>query len=52
MAVRIIPRIVRGRVFYPLADIPLLIFVQAAGAWSAVAAHRLDIISDALPVNS
>lgn len=52
MAVRIIPRIVRGRVFYPLADVPFLISAQAAGAWSAVTARRLDIISDALPVNS
>lgn len=44
MAVRIIPQIIRGRLFYQIADVFFPTFAQAAGAWSAAVAHRLDIV--------
>lgn len=44
MAVRIIPQIIRGRLFYQVSDILFPTFSQAAGAWSAAVAHRLDIV--------
>lgn len=44
MAVRIIPRVVRGRLFFEIRDVLFPTFAQAASAWSAAAAHRLDIV--------
>lgn len=46
MAVRnlIRPRIIRGRVFYQVSDVLFPTFRQAATAWSAAVAHRLDIV--------
>lgn len=44
MATPIIPRIIRGRPFYQTADVPFPTFAQAATAWSAAEAHRLDIV--------
>lgn len=43
MAMPIIPRIIRGRLFYQTADVLFPTFAQAATAWSAAEAHRLDI---------
>jgi hypothetical protein len=44
MAKAIIPRIVRGRVYFQIADVLFPTFAQAAGAWSAAVAHRLDVV--------
>lgn len=44
MALKIIPRFIRGRVFYQVSDVLFPSFAQAAGAWSAAVAHRLDIV--------
>jgi hypothetical protein len=43
MAVPIIPRVERGRLYFQTADVLFPTFAQAAGAWSAAEAHRLDI---------
>lgn len=43
MAAPIIPRIIRGRLFYQISDVLVPTFKQAATAWSAAEAHRLDI---------
>ena len=43
MATPIIPRLVRGRLFFQTADVLFPTFAQAATAWSAAEAHRLDI---------
>ena len=47
MAEPIIPRLVRGRLFFEICDVLFPTFAQAAGAWSAAEAHRLDIIDGA-----
>jgi hypothetical protein len=44
MAIAIIPQIIRGRLFYQIADVLFPTFAQAAGAWSAAVAHRLDVV--------
>lgn len=44
MAQAIIPRIVRGRVYFQIADVCFPTFAAAATAWSAAVAHRLDIV--------
>ena len=43
MATPIIPRIVRGCLYYQTADVLFPTFSQAATAWLAAEAHRLDI---------
>jgi hypothetical protein len=43
MAKPIIPRIIRGRLFYQTADVLFPTFTQAACASSAAECHRLDI---------
>src|SRR5688500_7391289 len=40
MAVPIIPRIERGRLYFQTADVFLPTFAPAAGAWNAADAHR------------
>lgn len=47
MAMSIVPRIVRGRLFFQVADTLFSTFAQAAAAWSAAECHRLDIIDRA-----
>ena len=44
MATAIIPRIIRNRLFFQTADVLFPSFAQAATAWSAAEAHRLDIV--------
>ena len=44
MADRIIPRIVRGRLYFQIADCLFPNFAAAATAWSAAEAYRLDLI--------
>lgn len=43
MALKIIPRFIRGRLFYQVSDVLFPTFAAAATAWSAALAHRLDI---------
>jgi hypothetical protein len=43
MATFIIPRIVRGRLYFESADVLFPTFAQATTAWAAAEAHRLDI---------
>jgi len=50
MAVRIIPRIERGRLYFQTADVLFPSFAQAATAWSATEAHRLDIAEPQPPL--
>lgn len=44
MAIPIIPQIICGRLFYQVSDVLFSTFTQAAGAWSAATAHRLDVV--------
>jgi hypothetical protein len=44
MAVSIIPRVERGRLYFQSADLLVPTFIQAAGGWSAAEAHRLDVV--------
>lgn len=44
MATSIIPRLVRGRLYFQIADVLFPSFQQAASAWSAAESHRLDIV--------
>lgn len=44
MAVHIIPQVIRGRLFYQVADVLFPTFAAAAAAWSAAECHRLDIV--------
>jgi hypothetical protein len=44
MAVPIIPRLVRGRLYFQVAEVFFPSFPQAATAWSAAEAHRLDVV--------
>jgi len=46
MAKPIIPRIIRGRLFYQTADVFFPTFAQAATAWSAAESHRLGIADE------
>jgi hypothetical protein len=43
MAVPIIPRVIRGRLYFETADVSFPTFAQAATASAAAEAHRLDI---------
>ena len=43
MAVRIIPRTVRGRLLYQISNVLLSAFAQTAGARSDAIAYRVDI---------
>jgi hypothetical protein len=45
MANRIIPRFIRGRLFFQVADVLFPTFARAASAWSAAVANRLDIVN-------
>jgi hypothetical protein len=40
MAMAIIPRIERGRLYFQTADLLVPTFTQAAGSWSAAEARR------------
>lgn len=44
MAMAIIPRIYRGRLYFQLSDVLFSSFRTAACAWAAAEAHRLDIV--------
>lgn len=44
MAVPIIPRLVRGRLYFQVAEVLFATFAQTATAWFAIEAHRLDIV--------
>jgi hypothetical protein len=44
MAVAIIPRNVRGRLYFEIGPVLFPTFAAAASAWSAAEAHRLDIV--------
>lgn len=44
MAKSIIPRLVRGRLYFQVSDVLFPTFAQAASAWSAALAHRFDIV--------
>ena len=46
MATPIIPRIVRGRLHFQTVDVLFGTFAEAATAWSAAEAHRLDIVDE------
>lgn len=43
MAFSIVPRLARGRLFFQIGDVLLPSLAQAATAWAAVDAHRLDL---------
>lgn len=43
MAMAIIPRINRGRLYFQLSDVLFSSFRAAACAWAAAEAHQLDI---------
>jgi hypothetical protein len=42
----IIPRVIRGRLYFQTADVLFPTFAQAATAWSAARAHRLGIADE------
>ena len=44
MALHIIPRVIRGRLYFEIGPVLFPSFAAAASAWSAAAAHRLDIV--------
>jgi hypothetical protein len=44
MAILIIPRLVRGRLYFEIGPVLLPTFAQAAAAWFAADAHRLAIV--------
>lgn len=44
MAMPIIPRPVRGRLYFQTADVLFPIFVQSGRAWTAADADRVDIV--------
>jgi hypothetical protein len=44
MAVSIIPRVERGRLYFQTADLLVPTFIPAAGGWGTAEAHRLDIV--------
>jgi hypothetical protein len=44
MAVPIIPRVIRGRLYFQTADVLFPTLKLAICAWSAAEAHRLDIL--------
>lgn len=43
MGLKIIPQIIRGRLFYQVSDVLFPSFRAAVAAWSAAEAHRLDL---------
>lgn len=47
MAVSIIPRVVRGCLWFEVGPVLFPSFAAAASAWSAAQAHRLDIVGGA-----
>jgi hypothetical protein len=49
MAVSIIPRVERGRLYFQTADLLVPTFFQAAVGWSAAEAHRLDAVESVPP---
>lgn len=44
MATPIIPRLIRGRLYFQTADVLFPTLAQAVTAWLAAEAHRLDIV--------
>lgn len=44
MALRIIPRIVCGRLYFLIGGVFFPTFAQAVSAWSATDCHRLDVV--------
>lgn len=48
MAVRIISRLVRGRLFSEVSPVLFPAFAAAASTWSATEAHRLDLMGGGL----
>lgn len=44
MAVPIVPRMHRGRLYFKVADVLFLSFAEAAAAWFAAEAQRVDIL--------
>nr|WP_298717231.1 hypothetical protein [uncultured Steroidobacter sp.] len=45
MAMRIItPRVIRGKLYFQVADVLFLTFAAAASAWLAAEAHRVDTV--------
>lgn len=44
MAVPIIPRLVRGRLYFEIGSVLSPAFAQYATTWSAAQAHGLDIV--------
>lgn len=46
MAKAIIPRLIRGCLYYQTADVLFPTFAQAATAWSAAQSHRLGIADE------
>lgn len=46
MPAPIIPRIIRGRLYFQTADVLFATFAQAATAWSAAESHRLGIADE------
>lgn len=47
MASRIIPPLVRGRLWFEVGPVLFDSFASAATVWSAAEAHRLDIVGGA-----
>lgn len=46
MAVPIVPRIYRGRLYFQIADVLFPTLALAVAAWFAAEAHRLDIVDE------
>ena len=46
MTTKIQPRVIAGRLMFEVAGVAFATFAQAAGAWSAAQAHRLDVLVD------
>ena len=49
MAVSIIPRVERGRLYFQSADLSVPTFIQAAGGSRAAEAHRLNAVESVQP---
>lgn len=44
MAIQIIARVIRGRLYFQIGDVFFPTFAQAVSAWSAANCHRLDVV--------
>lgn len=49
MAVSIIPRVERGRLYFQTADLLVRTFAPGADGWGAAEAHRLDAVESGQP---